>query len=102
MGFYLGPKEDNREWLAKHGREIDYESAKEHDFSSNDEFLVVFLDNGFFTAIGVAYSAAEFARFTHLEDERPKQFYLVSQDDLHSVMDLSQWSLMLKIREKTT
>ena len=61
---------------------------------------VCLVDNGFFTAAGVAYNADEAKAFvTDLRDRRPKHFFIVERGKLDGSAGLSQWEID-KLMEK--
>jgi hypothetical protein len=86
MGFYINPPREskesflNREGVRATGR------VRWSDVPAG--FLpVVLLDNGMFTAAGIAYSERELQAFTEPGDPRPKQFYMVRIEKLIPVSD---------------
>lgn len=51
---------------------------------------VVLIENGFFTAAGVAYSERELGRFTR-PDPRPKEWFYVPVEELLKASDLEYY-----------
>jgi hypothetical protein len=68
-------------WLIKHGRVIP-QPTRHRD---GDNIAVVFIDNGGFTAAGVAYNAQELAAFSDPDDPRPKRWFSVPIAELIKV-----------------
>lgn len=82
MGYYVNPRNMSKEeWLAKHGTPC---LRITHDEVPKNKMLVALINNGPFTAAGVAYSAREHEEFTRTDDRRPKSYYLVDKDVLFS------------------
>lgn len=78
MGYYIDPKDGTKEsWLHENGKLIKNSEVKEHN--AGDQVLVCLVDNGFFTAAGIAYDNRERDAFL-IPDPRPKQWYLVDRD----------------------
>lgn len=80
MGYYINPREGTKEeWLEKHGEK--FSGLMEADIiwaiKEPDQSIVVLVDNGPFTAAGIAYSRKELEAFVHPDDYRPKYIYLV-------------------------
>jgi hypothetical protein len=80
MGFYVNPPNGSKEkFLEEKG--IIQENLKWGDVPQG--FLpVVLVDNGPFTAAGIAYDEREFGAFNLPHDFRPKITYLVLIEDL--------------------
>lgn len=77
MGFYVNsPKMTKEEWLEQNGKLVSTE-VKWGMFDSKVELPVVHIDNGPFTAAGIAYSKDELLQFLDPMDERPKTIFLV-------------------------
>lgn len=79
MGYYLNPKDMSKEsWLALNG-----EVVRAPTWPVKEGFLPVCLvNNGPFTAAGVAFSESEFNAFARPSDLRPKIWYLVQTEKL--------------------
>ena len=54
-------------------------------YFSENTLPVCLVDNGNFTAAGIAYSEAELRAFAEPQDTRPKEWYLVDKDILLGV-----------------
>lgn len=91
MAYYVNPRDESKEsFLQREGicapsdRKISWESVPAG-------FLPVSLvDNGRFTAAGIAYSKAELDEFTRSDDPRSRRLYLVKVEKLLEVSDLGQ------------
>lgn len=84
MGIYVNPEGMTKEeWLARFGKPITREQA----FLSPEHLPVVWVDNGPFTAVGVADTERELAAFLDDPmDHRPKALYLCRREDLRAVV----------------
>lgn len=84
MGFYINPPDISKEeWLQERGRVV-MNTFTWEDVLPNT-LPVVLIDNGAFTAAGIAYSEKEFKLFTDPMDNRAKVIFLVSILDLLEV-----------------
>ena len=81
MGYYINPQDGStkEEWLKKHGREISPSEVYGHDYAT--ELPVCLVDNGDFTAAGIAYDEREAKAFLY-PDRRKKLWYLASREVL--------------------
>ncbi|MFA6526431.1 MAG: hypothetical protein WCT26_03415 [Candidatus Buchananbacteria bacterium] len=87
MGFYVNPPNQSKEqFLAEKGTRVDLLSLRFDDIPKGT-LPVVLVDNGFFTAAGIGYSASEVKAFCEPGDRRPKQAFLVRVEDLVKVAD---------------
>lgn len=98
MGVYVNPKKETKEeWLAKNGRLIceiwpekfipNFES-----FLEKDELPVILVDNGMFTAAGVAFDNREYEMMTESErDTRPKTLFAAPKKKLKKVSNLNDY-----------
>lgn len=86
MGFYINPRDgrSKEQWLRDHGRRISDDIVRSFDFTT-DELPVCWVDNGPFTAAGIAFNAYERDAFIH-PDSRPKQWFVVRRDRLKEFM----------------
>jgi hypothetical protein len=82
MGIYINPPKGTKEqFLAACATPISREDFM--TFSVPDDCLpVALVNNGAFTAAGVAYDLREVECFTHPTDFRPKKFYCVEKSKL--------------------
>lgn len=86
MGYYINPpNETKEEFLQREGTKF---SPIEWKNVPDDSLPVVLINNGFFTAAGIAYSKRELEAFIVPADRRPKSFYLVKIEKLLPVSDL--------------
>jgi len=86
MGYYVNPKNETKEqFLNKHGIRF---SGTWKDVPE-DSLPVILIDNGIFTAAGIAYQESEFKVFTDPFDSRPKEVFIVPIEKLKEVSDLS-------------
>jgi len=75
MGYYINPTDMTKEdFLCQHGTPIMGKEAYVN--ITEDRLPVCLVDNGFFTAAGIAYSAGEVDVFLH-PDGRPKKWFSV-------------------------
>ena len=91
MGVYINTEEPKENWIAKHGKVKTFVQAKEWN-NFHDEFLVCIVDNGIFTAAGVAFCEREKeAWLDTVNDTRPKTFWAVPKEELLKVSNLGQY-----------
>ena len=86
MGFYINPPDEHKEdFLNREG--IAAPSNMKLSWQSvPDGYLpVVLINNGMFTAAGIAYSEDELKAFTRPDDHRPKQIFFVKIEKLLQV-----------------
>ena len=78
MGFYVNPRNETKEaFLQREGISAPV-SPKTTWASVPKGFLpVALINNGFFTAAGIAYCEKELDAFTDLTDTRPRQLFMV-------------------------
>lgn len=77
MGYYINPKNMSKEeWLKQNGTMVEPNHAKAH--TAGDKLVVCLVDNGMFTAAGIAYDDRERDAFFY-PDGRPKMWYLVDK-----------------------
>ena len=80
MGYYINPPNCSKEdWLAAHGTLVDPKAPV-----PADHHLVCLVDNGAFTAAGIAYDERELADFSR-NDGRAKLFLAVPDEKLREV-----------------
>lgn len=83
MGYYINPNDRTKEqWLRENGEEVSPMLAKELAAANGSHMPVVLINNGAFTAAGIAYDADELMAFTSPGDPRPKTFYSVPREKL--------------------
>jgi len=94
MGAYVNPKgsETKESWLAANAQCLSVREARDHNDFEN-EFLIVLLDNGSFSAAGIAYSKEEKEVFLDPTDSRPKKFYKASKEKLLPISELQRYFL---------
>jgi hypothetical protein len=77
MGLYINPPQESKEtFLDQYGRMITLSDFLTFDFTS-DEVPVCLVDNGPFTAAGIAYDAREVKAWTDPNDYRLKEYWAV-------------------------
>lgn len=81
MGYYVNPTNKSKEEFLREKGVAVPRTFKWTDLHEGS-LPVVLLDNGAFTAAGIAYSTEEFAAFTRVDDRRPKQIYTVPISEL--------------------
>jgi len=78
MGYYINPPDCSKEqFLHNHGRPVLPGAAR----ITHDELPVCLVNNGAFTAAGIAYSAEEIEAFSR-PDGRAKLWFMVSREKL--------------------
>lgn len=83
MGYYIDPKngESKESWLIEHAKV--YPSMPSYEKVIGDGLVpLVLVDNGRFTACGIAYSKQEFEEFTDPRDNRPKLIFGANRNDV--------------------
>jgi len=87
MGAYVNPQNQSKEdWLMENGYlliEDQHIQWKWEDFLEGT-LPVCLVDNGRFTAAGIAYSKDEYEYFKR-DDGRPKKWFIVEVTKLHPV-----------------
>lgn len=92
MGYYINPPDMSKEkWLNKFANFVgpideDEEIPKWEDIAKDDVLPVILVDNGRFTAAGVAYSEQEYKAFTDPDDKRSRELFTAKVDDLLKVV----------------
>ncbi len=82
MGYYINPEEGTKErWLERWA--IPLQEPRFLD-PSEGSVAVCLINNGLFTAAGIAYSQREFEAFAE-EDGRPKSWFEVAKSDLVAI-----------------
>lgn len=94
MGVYCNPPDCSKEeWLEtrakEHDRQPTWPPAPGHS-------LVVLVDNGMFTAAGVAYDEREWQAFIEPRDRRPKRFFTIETWRLREVVSERDLQFMEK------
>lgn len=86
MGYYVNPRGETKEqFLRREGIMMPPDRLDWKDVPAG--FLpVVLIDNGLFTAAGVAYDEAELKAFTRMDDRRPRQIFLVKIEKILQVV----------------
>ena len=86
MGCYVNPKDMPKEdWLLLFG-----EPTVGPTPITETHVPVCLVDNGPFTAAGVAFNEREVQAFSY-PDSRPKIWFKVSREDVRKVSDLANW-----------
>jgi hypothetical protein len=87
MGCYVNPRDMSKEeWLLKHGRQVPLSECQ----VSTDEIPVCLVDNGAFSAAGVAFDQAELNAFSS-PDGRLKYWFMVPRAALYGDSDLAHY-----------
>lgn len=91
MGAYVNPPDTTKEqWLKQHGQPITGPPQRFDGLGT--KFLpVCVVDNGHFTAAGIAFSQNELKVFADPNDPRPKKWYWVHIEDLLTVSNLKDY-----------
>lgn len=86
MGCYVNPPVTSKEvWLLENGRRVLASECK----ITETEVPVCLMNNGAFTAAGVAFNRNELNAFNRPEDPRPKVWFMVSREAARAVSDLA-------------
>ena len=89
MGCYVNPPSETKEsFLEREGKRVEPINALSWEDVPEGMLPVVLINNGPFTAAGVAYKRSELVEFTDPRDYRPKKVYLVPIDKLSEVSDI--------------
>ena len=90
MGCYINPQNERKEAFL--GREGTFVGILPPEWGAVPEgsLPVCLVDNGLFTAAGIAYCAEEMAAFAH-PDSRPKRWFTVPAEKLLPVSPLSEY-----------
>lgn len=91
MGLYVNPPIDKQVWLENNNEGEFKPSDFLFDSVADDEFLVVLVDNGAFTAGGIAYDESEYEMMSTLDDKRRKRYFIVKRDKLKPYCDVDEW-----------
>lgn len=82
MGYYINPPDCSKEeFLLRHGIPVELPKTLTMLFGDKALLPVCLVDNGAFTAAGIAYCPQEAQAFAK-PDGRAKQWYLVLRNDL--------------------
>ena len=98
MGLYINPMKGTKEdWLMKKGRQVcillpEVALPNFKSFTEKGELPVILVNNGIFTAAGVAFNEQEYEIMTESEiDTRPKILFAVSKKKLKKVSNLKDY-----------
>ncbi len=87
MGEYINPPSESKEaFLERDGEPVGVSDLIGFDFGGS-KLPVVLVNNGGFTAAGIAYDRRELQAFLH-PDPRPKQWFLVEKEKLSPYINL--------------
>jgi hypothetical protein len=88
MGYYINPLDMSKEeWLQKNATRIGAKAPISHNNPDTGEVALVWVDNGGFTAVAIAFDDYELAAFNQPSDWRPKQWFWVSRDKIEEFMN---------------
>jgi len=79
MGLYVEPKMEKDVWCKENCREVNTEVPVQFSDANKDQVILCLVNNGFFFALAVAFSEAEFKVF-RAPDGRPKKWYVVDKE----------------------
>lgn len=96
MGLYINPPTQTKEdWLAGNGTVLGTVPVSIEKFDHVATFLpVCLIDNGAFTAAGIAFDQREFDAMRRMDDHRRKLWFLVPVTKLCEVMRMTQDQLL--------
>lgn len=90
MGYYINPTTSTKEaWLKENAKAITRTHAENFDLSNREQALVVLINNGAFTAAGIAYDNNERAALMY-EDGRPRNYFVVETEKLNEDVGLGK------------
>lgn len=88
MGYYVNPGNESKESFLNREGILAPSNSKISWASVPKGFVpVVLIDNRRFTAAVIAYSECELESATDMDDERPRQIFLVKTEKLFPVTD---------------
>lgn len=90
MGAYINTSPSKELWLQNNAKQISKQDAVNHN-DYNENLLVVLINNGFFTAAGIAFDKNEKKAFLDESDTRFKLYFTAKKQDLLVVSDLATW-----------
>ena len=98
MGVYINPMKGTKEdWLMKKGRQVcmiwpEVTLLDFKLFTEKNELPVILVNNGTFTAAGVAFNEQEYEMMTERErNKRPKILFAVSKKKLKKISNLKDY-----------
>jgi len=79
MGYYINPVNgmDKEDWLYEYGSVVAAPNADRFNFDGKT-LPVCLVNNGLFKAAGIAFDKRELEIFLNPDDDRPKDWFLVS------------------------
>ena len=103
MGIFIETKDCTREvWLQSFATELSAVPATLSDTIEDEEWLLVWVDNGLFKAVGVIYSQMELERVLYAlnnpEDTRPMKFFIAMDEDIKEVVSERDYEFITNIR----
>lgn len=85
MGLYINPRDISKEeWLDENNINKS-NTVFDSDKIGIKNLMVCLMDNGLFTAAGVAFDEREVKAFSDPTDRRPKTWFVVKKADLKKV-----------------
>jgi hypothetical protein len=96
MGYYVNPRNESKESFLRREGIVAPHIPKTTWESVPKGFLpVTLINNGAFSAAGIAYCAKELETFTRLDDNRPRQLFMVKIEKLIPVAgdDFKQYAI---------
>ena len=85
MGFYLNPEDCSKEQYLEEKGELLSEKVPNWNEIPKGKVVICLVDNGPFTAAAIMYSEGEFDVWKSPSDERPMEWYLLSEEDAKAV-----------------
>jgi hypothetical protein len=90
MGAYVNPENESKEsWLQKNAVLPDFYPT--WDTVPEGQLAVCLVNNGPFTAAGIAFSEAEFKVFADPKDRRGKVWFFCDVEKLYAVSNLEKY-----------
>ena len=83
MGFYVNPDNETKEaFLNREGLQV---PKADWDKIPKGSVPVILIDNGRFSAAGIAFSEGEYRAFLEPGDPRPKKIFIVKKSKLKEI-----------------
>ncbi len=101
MGAYVNPETESKEaFLEREGNEVIWKNRPAWEGTKAGYLPVILVNNGKFSAAGIAFSKREYEIKTDPHDVRPRRLFLVREEKLHLVSkELEKYQMSVKKME---